>query len=70
MMRDSDLVYRLENTAAALWRKACEYDEIEPTEKFVVFSSDNRPARLYNLAVGKLMQERREGRQWNLTASI
>jgi hypothetical protein len=31
-----------------LWRKACEYDGIEPTSKFVVFSKGNPWARKYN----------------------
>lgn len=31
-----------------LWKQACEYDDIEPEAKFVVFSDDNPYLPKYN----------------------
>ncbi len=59
-MTNQERVRILKNTVAVLWRKACEYDEIETSAKFVCFSADNRDADLYNRAVGELMSAKRD----------
>ena len=55
-----DHIAGLANTARELWRKACEFDEIDPSSKFVVFSPENKFATFYNLAMGELFTARRE----------
>ena len=35
-------------TLRDLWIKACQHDSIEPSSKFVVFSTGNRWAKKYN----------------------
>lgn len=39
-----------------LWEKACQYDDIDEEEKFVVFSKDNPFIKPYNDAIEKEFQ--------------
>lgn len=48
----------LAQTVAVLWKKSCEADGIAPESKFVVFSDGNRFAKLYNVAMGQLLDAR------------
>ncbi|MFH1031165.1 MAG: hypothetical protein V1767_01140 [Chloroflexota bacterium] len=41
----------LKATAGILWIKACEFDNIPPDSKFVVFSDENKFAKFYNQAL-------------------
>lgn len=41
----------MKTTVKQLWVKACEFDGIDPTSKFVVFSDSNPWAKKYNQAL-------------------
>uniref|UniRef100_A0A7C2EIN5 Uncharacterized protein n=1 Tax=Ammonifex degensii TaxID=42838 RepID=A0A7C2EIN5_9THEO len=47
-------------TALDLWRKACEYDNIPPESKFVVFSADNPYVLFYNRILTELQEARQQ----------
>lgn len=38
-------------TIQQLWHLACQFDDIDPRDKFVVFSADNPYAKKYNFAM-------------------
>ena len=46
----------LQATAAALWQAACKADGVEPTESFVVFSPENRAAKLHDVCRAQLAE--------------
>lgn len=41
-------VWKYHYSLRELWIKACEFDQIDPASKFVVFSTDNPWAKQYN----------------------
>ncbi len=43
---------------SALWRKACERDNIAPGSLFVAFSQENQAANLYSEVFGRAQQLR------------
>ena len=45
-------------TLKELWNKACKFDGIEPSSKFVVFSTKNRWADKYNTLARLMLTER------------
>ena len=48
------------NTAALLWRRACEHDGIAEDSRFAVLSDDNPYTKWLNLAMAELSRTRRE----------
>lgn len=59
--RERDASYEhvdgLHDTAALLWRKACEADDLPADAIFATFSPDNRYAELYNNAMRELLEK-------------
>lgn len=53
-----DYIEGLRNTAARLWVLACEAEGVPADSRFVVFSDDNRAARLCNAARARLSEAR------------
>lgn len=47
----------LRDTAALLWRKACEVENIPVDALFVTFSPGNRFAELYNNVIQELLEK-------------
>lgn len=43
-------------TIRQLWVKACEFDSINPNDKFVIFSGKNPWAKKYNTAIGLMLK--------------
>lgn len=48
----------LANTISELWKKACDFDNVPPDSKFVVFSDGNKFAKLHNQATAQLQEAR------------
>ena len=61
IQRERDASYEhvdgLYDTAALLWRKACEAERLPVDTMFAVFSPTNRYAELYNNAVRELCEK-------------
>lgn len=61
IQRERDASYEhvdgLRDTAAWLWRKACEAEGLPIHTMFVVFSPTNRYAELYNNAMQELLEK-------------
>ena len=61
IQRERDAAYEhvdgLRDTAALLWRKACEAEGILPDTVFATFSTGNRYAELYNNAMRELLEK-------------
>ncbi len=47
-------------TVKVLWAKACEFDNIDPKESFVIFSKENKFEKFYNIAVKQYWEARRQ----------
>lgn len=43
-----------------LWQKACEFDGVDSTSSFVVFSDRNDAAREYNRAMNAILTAKRQ----------
>lgn len=61
IQRERDAAYEhvngLRDTAALLWRKACEAEGLPVDTVFATFSADNRFAELYNNAMRELLEK-------------
>ena len=61
IQRERDASYEhvdgLRDTAALLWRKACETDDLPTNAVFATFSPGNRYAELYNNVTRELLEK-------------
>ena len=58
--RNEQVIAGWANTARVLWEKACEFDGIPPDSKFVVFSEENKYAKLHGVAMRQFFAAQNE----------
>jgi hypothetical protein len=51
-----DKVNKLRVKTKILWEKKCKYDNIDPSEKFIVFSDNNPYSKKYDKIIGEYMK--------------